>query len=71
MANESDILLKNPEESDLEGDEEVAEGRTIDTRKIPIGAWALEALGLCNRRPKKRYMYISVCEIYEYTHDES
>ena len=34
--------------------------RTIDGRKIPLGTWLLEKLGLCNCCPKARWVFILI-----------
>ena len=38
--------------------EEVGTERTINGRKIPLGTWLLEKLGLCNCCPKARCAFV-------------
>ena len=38
--------------------EEVGADRTINGRKIPLGTWLLEKLGLCNCCPKARCAFV-------------
>ena len=59
MADDSEILLGKTEEGENDGGGvavAVVDERKVNTRKIPVGAWVLEKLGLCNLSPRKRYM---------------
>jgi len=44
--------------ADKHNTEEVGRERTIDGRKIPLGTWLLEKLGLCNCCPKARCAFV-------------
>ena len=44
--------------ADKHSTEEVGTERTINGRKIPLGTWLLEKLGLCNCCPKARCAFV-------------
>ena len=62
MAAETEDLLANADVSDNEG-EAIGSGsvivrreRLVISRKLPLGVLVLERVGLCNFRPRQRYL---------------